>query len=460
MKLRRNEKQSFLIVGLLAYITGVLLFALSKWVRVTTAVGEQHHPVELWVRYAHTLVTYLVVMAFGYLLSVHVIPGLRSKVRKKVLSGLGNCFFFFTLTFTAVAILYGSEGTWTTSVSWIHSIVGLSCPLFIFAHSLRRKNKLSRRKSNDIPLKPKATSTKLPLLLLLLFFGSIARGDEPLFGYVYTTDLLPQGKWELEQWITDREAQAHGYFHHLDMSTEVEYGVTNNFQVALYANYMYAIENGNSVRGLTEGIELPYDQDPTKPYVAGRFDGFSLELMYRVLSPYVDPIGLSFYVEPEIGYYESGIELRVIAQKNFDDDQLVLAANFWTEFESEAGSNLVVPGSDDVPTGGFSPATYAELDIGASYRFAPHWSAGLEFRNHNEYGGYTLSQAAQDHSAFFFGPNIHYAAESWFCTFSALAQLGAWTYTNDQQAELHNGLLYGDEHTTWDGLRFKLGFPF
>jgi len=32
-----------------------------------------------------------------------------------------------------------------------------------------------------------------------------ARADEPLFGYTYTTDLLPPGKWEIEQWATDRE---------------------------------------------------------------------------------------------------------------------------------------------------------------------------------------------------------------------------------------------------------------
>jgi hypothetical protein len=296
--------------------------------------------------------------------------------------------------------------------------------------------------------------------LTLLNFSLIVSAGEPLFGYVYTTDLQPKEKWEIEQWITDREGQAHGTFHHFDMRTEVEYGVTDNFQMSVYANYMYAIESGNSVRGLTEGIEIPSDHDPTQPYNQFRFDGFSIEGIYRVLSPYLDPVGLSFYLEPEFGPFSNGVELRAIVQKNFLDDQLVLAGNAWVEFEKEVGSNLVVPGSNDIPDGSVNNASYAEIDLGASYRFISNWSAGLEFRNHNEYSGFTLSQSAQNHAAFFFGPNVHYGAQHWFFTLSVLRQIGVMTYTNDQQAEMYNGLLYGDEHTTWDGIRLKLGFPF
>ena len=282
---------------------------------------------------------------------------------------------------------------------------------------------------------------------------------EPLFGYSYTTDLLPEGKWEFEQWLTDREGQDQGTFHHLDMRTEVEYGVTDNFQVALYFNYMYAEEDGNSVRGKTEGMEIPASHDPNTPYKEYRFDGISIEAMYRVYSPYVDPIGLAFYVEPEIGYYSNGLEFRGILQKNYMDDQLVLAANLWIEFEREQGTNLVVPDSDEVPDGDFSNATYAELDLGASYRFAPHWFVGLEFRDHNEFHGFTLKQSEQDHMAFFLGPNVHYAAQNWFMTFAVLRQIGVIAYSDDQKAETSRGLLYGNEHTTWDGIRLIVGVP-
>ena len=299
--------------------------------------------------------------------------------------------------------------------------------------------------------------------LVLLGLGSFAKeamADEPLFGYVYTTDLQPEGKFEIEQWFTDREGQANGHFHHIDMSTEVEYGLTDRFQISFYANYMYANESGNSVRGLTEGIELPYDHDSSTPYSAARLDGFSIEAIYRLLSPYTDPIGLAFYVEPEVGFYESGVETRLILQKNFFDDQLVLAFNLWLDFDREQSSNLVVPGIDDgPPDGSFSTATYAEFDLGASYRIVSNWYVGLEFRNHNEFRGISIDRSDQDHTAFFFGPNVHYANEHFFATLSVLRQLKAYAYTDDQQAEIHNGLLYGDEHTTWDGIRLKIGFP-
>lgn len=296
---------------------------------------------------------------------------------------------------------------------------------------------------------------------IVAFCGAVpAAADEPLFGYVYTTDLLPKGKWEIEQWITAREGQANGHFHHIDMSTELEYGLSDNLQVSIYANYMYADESANSVRGLTEGIEIPWNHDPLKPYREARFDGFSFEAVYRVMSPYTDPFGLAFYIEPEIGATESGLELRAIAQKNFLDDRLVLAANIWFEFEREQGSNLFVPGSGEIPDGSKGEDTMAEFDLGLSYRFAPNWSAGLEFRNHNEFEGWTLNHSRQEHTAFFLGPNIHYAGERWFATLSVLRQIGAVTFNDEQAFESRGGLLFGDEHTRWDGIRLKFGYTF
>jgi hypothetical protein len=300
------------------------------------------------------------------------------------------------------------------------------------------------------------------LLFSVLFVSGVVRASEPLFGYVYTTDTLPEGKWELEQWITDREGQAHGHFHHVDMSTEAEFGVTDRFQLALYANYMYASESGNSVRGKTEGIEIPYDHDRSQSYNQARFDGFSVEALYRVFSPYIDPVGLAFYLEPDLGRFENGLEIRSILQKNFFEDQLVLAMNFWVEFDREQSSNLGDPADDPAAPAEktWSDATYAEIDLGASYRVAPHWFVGLELRNHNEFAGWDLDHSRQDHTAFFFGPNVHYASERWFATLSILRQLHVVAYTDDQRAQTDNGRLYGDEHTTWDGIRLKVGFPF
>ena len=195
----------------------------------------------------------------------------------------------------------------------------------------------------------------------------------------------------------------------------------------------------------------------TTPYVSTVSRSSSI---YRVLSPYLDPVGLALYVEPELGTWESGVEGRIILQKNFMDDLMVLAMNAWVEFDREQSSNLGATSIADVPDMSWSNNTYGEIDLGLSYRFAPHWSAGVEFRNHNEWRGWTLAATSQDHTAFFAGPNIHYAAEKWFFTFSVLRQLHSIAYTPDQREQMLNGLLYGDEHTAWDGIRLKVGFPF
>jgi hypothetical protein len=296
-------------------------------------------------------------------------------------------------------------------------------------------------------------------LLSLLLLPLSSRAGEPLFGYVYTTDTTPAGKFEVEEWITDREGQAQGHFHHFHFQTEVEYGVMDRFQVSLYTNFMYDSDSANSVRGLTEGIEIPYDHPYGDPYNAFRYDGETVELLYRILSPYTDPIGWAVYFEPEVSPRDRGYELRTIFQKNFLDDQLVLALNGWVEWENEKSTNLGSAASTDIPDGAWNKALMMEGDLGASYRVASNLFFGLEFRNHNEYRGYSLSHANQDHTAFFLGPNIHYASEKWFVTFSALRQLGAVAFSDDQKAQMGGNKLYGDEHTNWDGLRLKVGFP-
>jgi hypothetical protein len=288
-----------------------------------------------------------------------------------------------------------------------------------------------------------------------------ARADEPLFGYVKTTDLLPQGKWEIEQWITNRYRQSQGSYTDVEMRTELEYGITNDLKGSVYLNYSYVNARANDVNGGTSGLNIPENHDPTQPYRATRYDGVSGELVYRVLSPYKDPIGLAFYFEPSIGPRSSEIELRVIAQKNFLDDRLVFAANLWTEYEWEKkeGNPFLAPDDPE-----FSPrtekATQLEFDLGVSYRFAPRWSAGLEFRNHNEFAGHTWNHSNQEHTAYFFGPNVHYASEKWWATLTCLWQTHAKAFSEDNRLNTVNGKVYGDEHTRIDGLRLLIGYLF
>jgi hypothetical protein len=305
----------------------------------------------------------------------------------------------------------------------------------------------------------RALAAAIPLALAGVPTAPAVAG-EATFGYLYTTDTEPRGKFEVEQWLTDREQQAHGYYHGLYGRTELEYGITDSLQASLYANYAHIGAHGNSVDRLTEGLDIAPDHDPRRRQSSWHSDGASLELLYRVTSPYTHPIGFAFYVEPQLGPRENSVEFRLIEQRNWLDDRLVLAANEWIEFDKEQGTNLGAIADESAPPSfRKTKATYLEGDLGLSYRFRPKWSFGLEFRNHNEYTGWTVTHD-QNHTAFFFGPNVHYAGQRWQVTFAALRQLYAHGYSDDQKEQIYHGLLFGNEHTRWDGLRLIVARDF
>src|SRR5258708_39932296 len=59
------------------------------------------------------------------------------------------------------------------------------------------------------------------------------RGDENYFGYSYGSETLPKGKWELYSLTTGRFGKGTGSYSAFDRKQEVEYGVTDRFQIAL-----------------------------------------------------------------------------------------------------------------------------------------------------------------------------------------------------------------------------------
>jgi hypothetical protein len=240
-----------------------------------------------------------------------------------------------------------------------------------------------------------------------------ATAGETMFGYLYTTDTIPQGKWEYEQVQTLRTGKARGSYTAIDLRNEFEYGVTDKFQTAFYLNSSY-LKSTNQY-----DPEMPSDDLPD--HNEFDVDGMSVEFIYRLLSPYTDPIGLALYVEPEIAirdhmmgddHIERSVEMRVILQSNFLDDQLITAFNFMVEPEWEKVDGLV------------KKELWAELTLGASYRIASKWYLGLEGRNHMEF--IDMNLADQEHSAYFLGPNVHYGDQKWWIQFTVLPQIWGW----------------------------------
>src|SRR5438046_3104851 len=84
-----------------------------------------------------------------------------------------------------------------------------------------------------------AMNFRIAFATALVVCVSTAHAHEAIFEWTYTTDLTPKGHGEFEQWITARWQKEHGNYSVVDFREEFEYGVTDNFQLALYLNHHY-----------------------------------------------------------------------------------------------------------------------------------------------------------------------------------------------------------------------------
>jgi hypothetical protein len=176
-----------------------------------------------------------------------------------------------------------------------------------------------------------------------------------------------------------------------------------------------------------------------------RFNGFSAEAIYQLLDPDTDDFGIALYLEPAIGAGERAMEGKLLLQKNFLDDRLVFAANV----------NLEYVWAHDVTTRVWDHETNLELYLGVSYRFAPGWFGGAELLNENNYDGHIgLGTAHAQTNAFYFGPAVHYATETWWATLAIYEQL-PWAGNPAHTAgAISDGLLTGSERLR---IRLRLG---
>jgi len=273
----------------------------------------------------------------------------------------------------------------------------------------------------------------LGAIFAVLWASSPAFADESPFGSVYTTKLLPQGGSEAEQWLTWATSKPDERFDEVEGRTEVEYGITNRLQLALYANYRYT-------NILPKGPGAPDSLEDTT-----RFTGFSAEAIYQILNPFTDPFGFAVYLEPAIGAGERAVEGKLLFQKNFMEDRLILAANVNLELEWE----------HDVAADEWERESALEFYLGASYLFAPGWYGGVELLNENGYEGHVVfNHGHAETNAFYFGPALHYGSEKWWATLAVYKQLPWAGNPADEPDALSRGLLVEAERFR---VRFRLG---
>jgi len=292
-----------------------------------------------------------------------------------------------------------------------------------------------------------------------------AHADEPVTGFVYTTDLLPEGKYEVAQWLTWRAHKAVGTYNVIEIRSEVEYGVTDAFQLSAYLNYEWAEAFHNNVM---DGTTLPpetfaqLDVGPNDHFRTTRFTGIALEGIYRILSPYTDPIGLAVMFEPTVGPSLREMETRLILQKNYFDDRLILAFNvtLMQEVRRVPGDPSAPPASDEFKKH-WDKESDLNFGLAASYRFAPNWSVGLELQHEREWAGLNpFDGDMATNSATYFGPTIHYGGEHFFATLTVLDQLPWGTDdANPAPGFLVHGRNYADDFERFR-VRAKLGWYF
>lgn len=251
----------------------------------------------------------------------------------------------------------------------------------------------------------------IPLILLSWGLSAAlpppAAADDQPFLTLYTTDIDSQSEREFEQWLGRRVGATHASYDAVLSRSEIEYGITDNFQGSLYLNYEWSRLNPHS---------------PTYSVDTQSFAGVSGELIYRLLNADFDPLGFALYVEPSWSDEEREVEAKLLLQKNFLNDALRAAVNI--NFEDDWGREA----------GGWQQASAIEFDTGLAYSITPEWSAGLEFDNERAFDGLILGAASSERaSAWYLGPTIDYTGiPLTVITIGAQAQLPwATSPTND-----------------------------
>jgi hypothetical protein len=234
------------------------------------------------------------------------------------------------------------------------------------------------------------------LAATVLAVSGPARADDQPFITLYTTDIQPTHGREFEQWVTWKAGRPGMSANEIQSRSEIEYGITDNLQGSLYLINDWTREHA----------------PPAAPETSD-FTGVSGELIWRLLNPYFDPVGLAVYAEPAWNPREHSIETKILAQKNFLDHRLRVALNI--NFEDTWERNA---------TGGFDTSSALEFNLGASYNVTPDFSAGVEFDNERAFDGLILGgPASQVTSAYYLGPTVQYIGHPWAVTFGAQAQL-------------------------------------
>ena len=270
-----------------------------------------------------------------------------------------------------------------------------------------------------------ANPTKLILAALCGALALTASAHERIFTYSYEPATPPKGELEFEQHMTLQAGRnatvGQEDYYRLKFSEEIEYGMTDNYQLSLYFNHQY------------EHFKNPDTGRVTSHY---RQTGFSLENRVMVLNPTEHVVGLGLYLEPTYDGENFELEQKIILGQRYGDWRWAFNLTHATEWENDFREK----------EGEF------EATLGVARLFGSRWWVGIEARNHNEIPEYR----EWENTAVYLGPVVCYKRAKWFATLSVMPQIYGANFTGNPD---------GNDHLELEGherlnVRFILGFDF
>jgi hypothetical protein len=242
---------------------------------------------------------------------------------------------------------------------------------------------------------------KLTGVLAALLFSSwpsIARSNPHALPFSYPYATLPKGLSEIEQYVDltpvraidsgDRTVTTLGSA----LVTEVEYGLTDRFELGLY------------MRFFTE----PADSGGNPQL---RFDGLKQRLRYRFSEPGAWPVDLGLY--GEIAEFSDEIELegKVLLDRRIGRWQFLV--NLWAEYALHYSGER---------------AWVANPTAGTSFEIVPALRVGIEYWMHGELGS-NRSDTSRDFNALFhhyIGPAVLLQGSRVWWAVAPYIRLDAW----------------------------------
>ncbi len=206
-----------------------------------------------------------------------------------------------------------------------------------------------------------------------------AQADTRRFTYLRDVNVHTPGSVEFEHWTTVKwdKPGGDGYWR-LDFREEIEFGITDNFQLAVYAADWRVKHNSDAA-----GTEVHYRDT-------------AIELKWKLSDPTTDVLGVGLYAETKFGPEKLAVEGKLLLQKNIDKLQLLY--NLTVESEWEERHYVEAKGK-------------IKNQFGASWQLSERWFIGAELLVDITLPSWRSSDATTN---VYLGPALAYHGDGWF----------------------------------------------